>query len=61
MTPELDALVDRVERSCAIHREPNFVLVEPEPAPSNWSAYLAGLNFALRPSMTVFCILCVNL
>jgi hypothetical protein len=43
--------------------EPDFVLPHPEPAPapSNWGAYWAGVNFALRPSMTVFCILCVNL
>ena len=59
MTPELDELVDRVERSCTVYRPPDFQLVFPmEP---KLRTYFAGFAHGLRLFATIAGLLLINL
>lgn len=59
MTPELDALVNYVERGCTVYRPPDFQLVfQMEP---KLQTYFAGFAYGLRLSVTIAGFLLLNL
>jgi hypothetical protein len=62
MTPELDELVDRVERRCTAYRPCNFTMPRPKPIKEpRWQSCLAGVHRGIRLAAPIVCFLIVKL